>query len=149
MGVDKNSSRRMNSAYFPNSQLRIATRVCQRHVLTTDLPTVGANPNSKQYGSTTQEAKDLGNPWCLGQTVRSGRVGGPRDHGEWSTRPRLTVREIYPNNQYCTLKYRRSVPYPRTVREQPVPHGQSETKGRTIRKPPATKTYQPLRSKHL
>jgi hypothetical protein len=38
MGADKNSSRRMNSAYALNSQPRIPARVCQGHVVTTDLP---------------------------------------------------------------------------------------------------------------
>jgi hypothetical protein len=33
-----------NSAYTPNSQLRIPTRVCQGHVVTMDLPTLGTNP---------------------------------------------------------------------------------------------------------
>jgi hypothetical protein len=46
MGADKNSSLWLNSAYTPNSQLRIPTRVCQGHVVTTDLPTLGTNPNS-------------------------------------------------------------------------------------------------------
>jgi hypothetical protein len=35
---------RENSAYTPNSQLRIPTRVCQGHIVTTVLPTVGTNP---------------------------------------------------------------------------------------------------------
>jgi hypothetical protein len=35
---------RENSAYVPNSQPRIATRVCQGSVVTADLPTLGANP---------------------------------------------------------------------------------------------------------
>jgi hypothetical protein len=46
MGVDKNSSRRMNSAYTPNSQLRSPTRTCQGGVVTTDLPTLGTSPNT-------------------------------------------------------------------------------------------------------
>jgi hypothetical protein len=69
------------------------------------------NPNSKQYGSATQEAKDLGNLRCLGQTVCGGRADGPRGLGGWFARPRRTVRKISPNNQYRTSKYRRSVPY--------------------------------------
>jgi hypothetical protein len=35
---------RENSAYTPNSQLRVPTRVCQGHVVTTVLPTLGTNP---------------------------------------------------------------------------------------------------------
>jgi hypothetical protein len=46
MGADKNSSRRMNSSYAPNSQLRIPTRVYQGHVVTTNQPTLGTNPNN-------------------------------------------------------------------------------------------------------
>jgi hypothetical protein len=41
----KNLLQRANSAYTPNSQPRIPTRVCQGHVVTTDLPTLGTNPN--------------------------------------------------------------------------------------------------------
>jgi hypothetical protein len=37
---------RENSAYTPNSQPRIPTRVCQGHVVTTDLPTLGTNPQT-------------------------------------------------------------------------------------------------------
>jgi hypothetical protein len=48
-----------NSAYAPNSQPRIPTRVCQGHVLTTNLPILGTNSKQSQSGSTNQEAKDL------------------------------------------------------------------------------------------
>jgi hypothetical protein len=54
---------------------------------------------------------------------------GPRWTGGQSVRTRRTVRKIFPNNQYRTSKYGRSVIYPRTVREQPVPRGWSETEG--------------------
>jgi hypothetical protein len=74
MGANKNSSRRMNSDNAPNSQPRIPTRVCQGHVVTTDLPTLGTNPNSKQHGSATQEAKDLGNLRRSGRTIREAPV---------------------------------------------------------------------------
>jgi hypothetical protein len=70
MGADKNSSRRMNSAYTPGSQLQIPTRVCQGRVVTTDLPTLGTNPNSIQHGSTTQKGKDIGNLESTRRTVR-------------------------------------------------------------------------------
>jgi hypothetical protein len=73
MGANKNSSRRMNSAYAPSSQPRIPTWVCQGHIVTTDLPTLGTNPNSKRHESTTQEANDLGNLHSLGRTVRGAR----------------------------------------------------------------------------
>jgi hypothetical protein len=90
----------MNSAYTPNSQLRIPTRVCQGHVVTTDLPTLGTNPNSIQHGSTTQKAKDLGNLESARRTVCSVRADCPRGgHGPSeiatrtsSTAPRKTDR---------------------------------------------------------
>jgi hypothetical protein len=71
MGADKKSSRRMNSAYAPTSKPRIPTRVCQGHIVTMDLPTLGTNSNSKQHGSANQEAKDLGQSMVPG-------VDGPR-----------------------------------------------------------------------
>jgi hypothetical protein len=39
---------RENSAYSPHSQPRIPTRVCQGHVVTTDLPTLGTNPKQSR-----------------------------------------------------------------------------------------------------
>jgi hypothetical protein len=50
---------RKNSAYVPNLQPRIATRVCQSRVVTTDLPSLGANPKRSQSERETQRAKDL------------------------------------------------------------------------------------------
>jgi hypothetical protein len=50
---------RENSAYAPNSQPRIPTRVCQSRVVTTDLPTLGANPKRSQSKSKTQRSKEL------------------------------------------------------------------------------------------
>jgi hypothetical protein len=50
---------RENSAYTPNSQPRILTRVCQGHIVTTDVTTLGTNPKRSQSGSSNQEAKDL------------------------------------------------------------------------------------------
>jgi hypothetical protein len=44
----------------------VPTRTCQDHVVTTDLPTLGISPKPITSGSTTQEAKDLGNLQCLG-----------------------------------------------------------------------------------
>jgi hypothetical protein len=78
MGADKNFSLWLNSAYTPNSQLRIPTRVCQGHVVTMDLPTLGTNPNSIQHGSTTQKTKDLGNLESTRWIVRSVRADCPR-----------------------------------------------------------------------
>jgi hypothetical protein len=75
---------RENSAHAPNSQLRIPTRVCQGHVVTKDLPTLGTNPKRSQSGSTKQEANDLadssspgGQSAALGRTVRGHRADGP------------------------------------------------------------------------
>jgi hypothetical protein len=68
---------RENSAYTPNSQPRIPTRVCQGHVVTTDVPTLGTNPNLSQSGSTNQEAKDLAILQQSWRTVRGHRADGP------------------------------------------------------------------------
>jgi hypothetical protein len=69
---------RENSAYAPNSQPRIPTRVYQGHVVTTDLLTLGTNPKQSQSGSTTQEVKDLAVVRKPRRTVREHRVDGPR-----------------------------------------------------------------------
>jgi hypothetical protein len=91
----------MNSAYAPNSQPRILIRVCQSHVVTTYLPTLGTNPNSKQHRSATQEAKDLGNLQSPGRTVHMG--------GGLSARARRTFRKL-------------RVYYPKIPPEPPVLH---------------------------
>jgi hypothetical protein len=78
MGANKNSFLRMNSTYVPNSQPRVPTRVCQGHVVTTDLPTLGTNPKQFQSESETQEAKGLGNLQWLEWTVRKEGVDCPR-----------------------------------------------------------------------
>jgi hypothetical protein len=108
MGADKNSSRKMTSAYAPNSQPMILTRVRQGHVVTTDLPTLGTNPNSKQHGSTTQEAKDLSNLQWPGRTVRMEGADCPRGPGGPSASTGRTVRNWFPNLQYRTAKDRLS-----------------------------------------
>jgi hypothetical protein len=116
MGADKNSSRRMKSAYAPNLQPRIPTRVCQGHLVTTDLPTLGTNPNSKEHESATQEAKDLDNLRCLGRTDcmdQANCLPGPSGLSAGSLR---TVRNNLQNLQYCTLKNALFVLYPRTDR---------------------------------
>jgi hypothetical protein len=78
----------MNSAYALNSQPRVPTRVCQGHVVTTDLPTLETNPNSKQHGSASQEVKDLGNLQCLGRTVRGALVDSQQGARECPARSR-------------------------------------------------------------
>jgi hypothetical protein len=69
---------RENSAYTPNSQPRIPTRVFQGHVVTTDIPTLGTNPKLFQSGSTNQEAKDLAVLQQSWRTVRGPGADGPR-----------------------------------------------------------------------
>jgi hypothetical protein len=69
---------RENSAYTPNSQPRTPTRVCQGHVVTTDVPTLGTNPKRSQSGSTNQEVKDLAVLQQSWQTVRGPGADGPR-----------------------------------------------------------------------
>jgi hypothetical protein len=80
MGADKNSSRRSNLTYVPNSQPRIPTRLCQGHVVTMDLPTLGTNPEQSRSGSTTQEAKDLAVLQITRQTARDLRADRPRGY---------------------------------------------------------------------
>jgi hypothetical protein len=73
-----------NSAYTPNSEPRIPTRVCQGHVVTTDLPTLGTNPNQSRSGRTTREAKDLAVLQVTRRTVRDLRADRPRDAADCS-----------------------------------------------------------------
>jgi hypothetical protein len=72
---------RENSAYTPNSQPRIPTQVCQDHVVTTDLPTLGTNTKRSQSESTNQEAKDLAALRDTRWTVRDPGADGPRSLG--------------------------------------------------------------------
>jgi hypothetical protein len=65
-------------ACTPNSPPRIPTRVCQGHVVTTDVPTLGTNSKRSQSGSTKQEAKDLAVLKQPRRTVRGHRADGPR-----------------------------------------------------------------------
>jgi hypothetical protein len=132
MGADKNSSRRLNSAYAPNSQPRIPTRFCQGCVVTTDLPTLGTNPKQSQRQSETKEAKDLATLRKPRRAVRGDRVDSPCGGGGQSTRLRRTIRNSQQNLQYRTLKNRWSAPCPRTVHEQLVPRGRSVTSRRTV-----------------
>jgi hypothetical protein len=77
----------------------------QGRVVTTDLPTLGTNPNSKQHGSTTQEANDLGNLRGQGRTVRGDWADGPCEPG-WSAGQGRMVRKSEQNLQYAPLKNR-------------------------------------------
>jgi hypothetical protein len=140
MGAHKNSSRRMNSAYDPNSQSWIPTRVCQGHIVTTDLPTLGTNSKSKQHGSTSQKATNIGDLQWPGRTIRTEGAESPRGLGGPSASKGRTIRKWHPNLQYRTAKNGPSVLYLRTVRThladylpnfvQPKSHDQTDrTKG--------------------
>jgi hypothetical protein len=110
---------RADKKFFSEDELGLYPKIttedlhtsCQGHVVTTDLPTLGTNPNSKQHGSTTQEARDLGNPRCLGRTVRS----------DWRT-----VRE----GQADDLRVRCTL---RNSDGRSAPHGQSDLTRQTVR----------------
>jgi ribosome assembly protein YihI (activator of Der GTPase) len=86
-----------------------------------DPPTLGTNPNQSQSRSTTQEANDLTTLRSTRRTVREAGADGPRTPGRRSMTLERTVRKRKQNNQKRTPKCGRSVPYPRTVREQLVP----------------------------
>jgi hypothetical protein len=129
--------RRENSAYTPNSQPRIPTRVFQGHIVTTDVPTLGTNPKQSQRGSTKQEAKDLATLQQPRRTIRGHLANCPRSpRGRSTTHGGLSV--IHKKNDPTgTSTRRRSVPRPQTVREQLVPRGQSATSGRTVHSTPS------------
>jgi hypothetical protein len=93
----------------------------------TDVPTLGTNPKRSQSGSTNQEAKDLPVLQQARWTVR-----GP---GADSPRPPRGGRSVrYQQNDPTSTSTRgRSVPRPRTVREQLVPRGLSATSLWTVR----------------
>jgi hypothetical protein len=84
---------RENSAYAPNSQPRIPTRVCQGHVVTTDLPTLGTNPKGSRSESETQEAKNIAALRSTRRTVRKHRVDHPQGQGGLSAGLRWTIRK--------------------------------------------------------
>jgi hypothetical protein len=93
MGADKNSSQMRELSLAPNSQPRIPTLVCQGHVVTTDLPTLGTNPKQSQSGSMTQEAKDIAALRGTRQTVRKHRANRPQGLGGLSAGLRRTVQK--------------------------------------------------------
>jgi hypothetical protein len=93
MGADKNSSQRENSAYAPNSQPRIPTRVCQGSVVTADLPTLGANPKRSQSESENQRAKDQAAQHWTRRTVCKHLADRPRGLGGLFADTGRTVRE--------------------------------------------------------
>jgi hypothetical protein len=138
---------RENSIYTPNSQPRIPTRVCQGHVVTTDVPTLGTNPKQSQSGSTKQEAKDLAILQQPRRTVRGHLADCPRlPRGRPATHGGLSVKHKQ-NDPTGTSTRGRSVPCPRTVREQLVPRGQSAHPGGRSAKHLPTKNRWPTGSK--
>jgi hypothetical protein len=127
---------RENSAYAPNSQPRIPTRVCQAHVVIVDLETLGTHYKQSQSESTNQEAKDLVTLRSTRWTVRELRAYCPRAHGGPSAWYKRTVRKILANIQYCTNNNGPSVEAPRTIRDQHPPRGLSTDHRRTVRQTP-------------
>jgi hypothetical protein len=91
---------RENSTYAPNLQPRIPTRVCQGHVVTTDLPTLGTNPKQSQSGGTNQEAKDLATLCSTRRTVREPTAdrprgsGGPSENDSQTSNTALTITDL-------------------------------------------------------
>jgi hypothetical protein len=109
----------MNSAYAQNSQPGIPTRACQGHIVTTDLPTLGASLKQTSSESATQEAKDLGNLQWPGRTICTEGADCPRGPGRPSASTGRTVRKWHLNLQWRNAK---------TVRPCPT-DGTSATKG--------------------
>jgi hypothetical protein len=78
---------RKNSAYTPNSQPRIPTRVCQGHVVTTDLPTLGTKLQAILKRKHDSRSKGLSCP--------AGHLADcPQPPGGPSARTLQTVREL-------------------------------------------------------
>jgi hypothetical protein len=134
---------RENLAYASNSRPRIPTRVCQGHVVTTDLPTLGKNPKQTQSGSTTQEAKDLAVLRNSRRTVREAGADGPRTPSGRSVTLDRMVHNSQQNHQKHTSNCGRSVPCTWTVREQLVPREGSAMTKRTVRQTFCHKTLTP------
>jgi hypothetical protein len=91
---------REDSAYTPNSQPRIPTRVCQGRVVTMDLPTLGTNSKQSQSGSTAQKAKHLVALGGTKRTVRGDRADGLRvtdGRSEKESRPSSSAPQITDN----------------------------------------------------
>jgi hypothetical protein len=111
----------------------IPTRVCQGHVVTTDVPTLGTNPKRSQSGSTKQEAKDLAVLKQPRWTVCDHLANCPRaPRGRSANHGGRSVKHIQ-NDPTSTSTRGRSVPRPRTVREQLVSRGLSATFRQTAR----------------
>jgi hypothetical protein len=98
-----------------------------------DIPTIGTNPKRSQSGSTKQEAKDIAVLKQPRRTVRGHLADCPRaPRGRSATHGGRSVNHRQ-NDPTSTSSRGRSVPRPRTVREQLMPRGLSATSGRTVR----------------
>jgi hypothetical protein len=75
----------------------IPTRVCQGHVVTTDIPTLGSNPKRSQSGSTNQEAKDLAVLQQSWRTVRGHRADGSRHTADGPLNTNFTTQPAPPH----------------------------------------------------
>jgi hypothetical protein len=87
MGADKNSSRRMNSPYSPNSQSRVPTRVCQGCVVTI----LATNPRNKPQIKATRKRNSRSKGLRHSAELQA---DSPRWSGGRSTWGRWTVREV-------------------------------------------------------
>jgi hypothetical protein len=143
MGADKNSSLWLNSAYTPNSQLQIPTRVCQGHVVTTGLPTLGTKPQLNPTRKHNSKSKGL---------RQSGKhqADRPQCPGGLSARRARTVREEGTDRQ-------KNLPEPPVLHQKrtacdgpadrPPRHRPSYTLVRIVRKLHAPKTHRQNESK--
>jgi hypothetical protein len=145
MGADKNYSRRSNSAYAPNSQPSIPIRVCQGHIVTTDLPTQGTNSKQSRRGSMTQEAKDIVVLQTTRWTVRRARANSSQALGRQFATLGRTFRKRQQNLQYCTSNNGWSAPCPWTVREQQMPRGRCGAPTQMVQQTTCSKTLTPRR----
>jgi hypothetical protein len=128
---------RENSAYAPNSQPRIPTRVCQGHVVTTDLPTIGTNLKQSRSESTIQEAKDLAVLQYTRWTVHGLRVDRPRGYGG----PSAGCGGLSEKTSPLTSTAPSVTDRLRWARGPPPRHGLDDTLVRTVRELRATKIH--------
>jgi hypothetical protein len=124
---------RENSIYAPNSQPRIPTRVCQGHVVTTDLPTLGTNPKQSRSESETQEAKDLATLHSTRQTVREAGADGSRGWGRWSADTGRTIRDPRADSPLNATELPEAHPEMRAVHTLPADCPRATCAARTVR----------------
>jgi hypothetical protein len=138
MGADKNSSPKRELGLCP----KFTTKDSHAILPGSRSHNGPTNPRNKlqkqsQSGSTNQEAKDLAALRDTRRTVRGDRADSLRGTGGRSAGHGWTVRKRKSTLQWRTLNNGQSAPYPRTVREQPVPRGRSATSRQTIRQTPS------------